>query len=144
MVGSEPAIPAYGAHDRTSYWATGSFPEGDVAIQVQQTVHLRFRGLSRSSSPGNLQSVDEIYRAENDLGHLAYRRLTMKTFITALTLTTLIAGVTVANADQQATGAAVDYALSNRMTAPSAYASARVAGHSIPRQGGSDFQLQGR
>ena len=68
----------------------------------------------------------------------------MKTFITALTLTTLIAGVTAANADQQATDAAVDYALSNQMTAPSAYASARVPGHSIPRQSGSDFQLQGR
>ena len=71
----------------------------------------------------------------------------MKTFITALTLTTLIAGVGAANAQQQGSNEAADYALSLRMATPSAYASAgtpvshaRVNGTGT----GYDFQLQGR
>ena len=72
----------------------------------------------------------------------------MKTLITVLTLTTLVAGVSAANADQQATDDAVDYALSQRMATPSAYASARtpvshVRANSTNRSG-YDFQLQGR
>lgn len=76
----------------------------------------------------------------------------MKTLVTVLTLTTLIAGVATANA-QQGSDEAAGYALSLRMAAPSAYASARVpsayASVRVPRHPtvsgtGYDFQLQGR
>ena len=63
----------------------------------------------------------------------------MKTLATVLTLTTLIAGVTAANADQQATDDAADYALSQRMATPSAYASVRTHHAKVNR-----IQLQGR
>jgi S-adenosylhomocysteine hydrolase len=73
------------------------------------------------------------------------RRITMKTLFTVLTLTTLIAGVTAANADQQATDDAVENALSHRMATPSAYASARTpVGHVKVNGTGYHFRLQGR
>ena len=70
----------------------------------------------------------------------------MKTFITALTLTTLIAGVGAANA-QQGSNEAAGYALSLRMATPSAYASAGTpVSHARVNGTGTsyDFQLQGR
>ena len=76
----------------------------------------------------------------------------MKSLVTVLTLTTLIAGVATANA-QQGSDEAAGYALSLRMAAPSAYASARGpsahASARVPRHPtvsgtGYDFQLQGR
>jgi hypothetical protein len=64
----------------------------------------------------------------------------MKTLATVLTLTTLVAGVTAANADQQATDDAVSNALSHRMAAPSAYASARTpVGHAKVNHTGYRF-----
>jgi hypothetical protein len=71
----------------------------------------------------------------------------MKTLVTVLTLTTLIAGVATANAQQQqGSDEAAGYALSLRMAAPSAYASARVPARHPGVSGttGYDFQLQGR
>ena len=69
----------------------------------------------------------------------------MKTLATVLTLTTLVAGVTAANADQQATDDAVDNALSHRMAAPSAYASAPTpVSHAKVNHTGHHFQLRGR
>jgi hypothetical protein len=69
----------------------------------------------------------------------------MKTLVTALALTTLIAGVGVANAQEQGSNEAAGYALSQRMAVPSAYASARVPARSVTTTGtGYDFQLQGR
>lgn len=69
----------------------------------------------------------------------------MKTLFTALTLTTLIAGVATANAQQQGSNEAAGYALSLRMAVPSAYASARTpTGHAAVSGTGYDFQLQGR
>lgn len=78
----------------------------------------------------------------------------MKTLVTVLTLTTLIAGVATANA-QQGSDEAAGYALSLRMAGPAAYASARVpsayasarapASHATVNDTiGYDFQLQGR
>jgi archaellum component FlaG (FlaF/FlaG flagellin family) len=70
------------------------------------------------------------------------RRRTMKILATILTVTTLIAGASVANAaDRQATEAAVSYELINQPTVPAAYAQADVS-HVSSR--GDDFQLQGR
>ena len=67
----------------------------------------------------------------------------MKSLITALTMTVLIAGVGAANAaDRQATGAEMDYALSQEVAAPSAHASARI--QQRPVQAQEDFQLEGR
>ena len=73
----------------------------------------------------------------------------MKTLITALTLSTLIAGAGVANAQPQGSEEAADYALSQRMATPSAYASVRGAArepvwHTQTNGSGNDFQLQGR
>lgn len=69
----------------------------------------------------------------------------MKTLATFLTVSTLIAGVTAANADQQATDDAVDYALSLQIAVPSAYASARPhVGPAYVSHTGTDFQLEGR
>lgn len=79
----------------------------------------------------------------------------MKTLLTALTLTTLVAGVATANAQQQGSNEAAGYALSLRMAAPAAYASARFpsayasarvpASHAtVNDTTGYDFQLQGR
>jgi len=77
----------------------------------------------------------------------------MKTLITALALTTLIAGVGTANAQQQqGSNEAAGYALSQRVAVPSAYASARTrpayASARVPTRPttgiGYDFQLQGR
>ena len=62
----------------------------------------------------------------------------MKTLLTVLTATTLIAGVTAANADQQATDDAVSNALSHRLATPSAYASA-PAGHARVNRPGYHF-----
>ena len=70
----------------------------------------------------------------------------MKTFITALTLTTQITGVGAANA-QQGSNEAAGYALSLRMATPSAYASAGTpVSHARVNGTGTsyDFQLQGR
>jgi hypothetical protein len=74
----------------------------------------------------------------------------MKTLITALAMTVLVAGIGAANAaDQQATGAEMDYQLSKEVAGSPAYASAREPGHivtgkivAVPLQ--DDFQLQGR
>lgn len=79
----------------------------------------------------------------------------MKTLVTVLTLTTLIAGVATANAQQQGSDEAAGYALSLRVAGPAAYASARVpsayASARVPANyatvndtAGYDFQLQGR
>ena len=70
----------------------------------------------------------------------------MKTLATVLTLTTLIAGVATANAQQQGSDEAAGYALSLRMAAPSAYAWARVpARHAIVNgTTGYHSRLQGR
>jgi hypothetical protein len=70
----------------------------------------------------------------------------MKTLVTVLTLTTLFAGVATANAQQQGSPEAADYALSLRMAVPSAYASAREPARHHATVSGSDydFQLQGR
>jgi hypothetical protein len=69
--------------------------------------------------------------------------MTMKNLVTVLALTTLLAGVA-ANA-QQGSNQAADYALSLRMAAPSAYASARTpVRHPTVGGTGYDFQLQGR
>jgi hypothetical protein len=71
-----------------------------------------------------------------------------------LTITTLIGGIATANAQPQGSDEAAGYALSLRMAAPSAYASARVpsayasarvpARHPTVSGTGYDFQLQGR
>jgi hypothetical protein len=71
----------------------------------------------------------------------------MKTLVAVLTLTTLIAGVATANAQQQGSNEAAGYALSLRAAVPSAsaYASAREpARHVTVSRTGNDFQLQGR
>ena len=78
----------------------------------------------------------------------------MKTLISALALTTLIAGVGVANAQEQGSNEAAGYALSQRVAGPSAYASARTRPayasartpvfHAPVSGTGYDFQLQGR
>ena len=79
----------------------------------------------------------------------------MKTLLTVLTLTTFVAGVATANAQQQGSNEAAGYALSLRMASPAAYASARVpsayASARVPSRhtivdgtSGYDFQLQGR
>jgi hypothetical protein len=68
----------------------------------------------------------------------------MKTLLTALTLTALIAGVSAANAaDPQTTGVEIDYQLSKEMAGSPAYASARVLGHTVSVSN-HDVQLQGR
>lgn len=75
-----------------------------------------------------------------------------KMLITAAAMTALIAGVTTAQAwDQQATGAEMDYELSQKTLGnyDGAYASARVPGrirthHATVPSESSDFQLQGR
>jgi hypothetical protein len=64
----------------------------------------------------------------------------MKTLVTVLTLTTLIAGVATANAQQQGSDEAAAYALSLRMAAPSAYASARVPATHASGTTGNDLQ----
>ena len=72
----------------------------------------------------------------------------MKTLVTVLTLTTLIAGVATANAQPQGSGESAGYALSQKMATPSsrpAFASAQVpARHTTAGGSGYDFQLQGR
>jgi hypothetical protein len=69
----------------------------------------------------------------------------MKTLITALALTTMIAGVNSAYAwDQQATGAEMDYQLSREVAVPSAYASAGTPRHVVTAPSQEDFQLEGR
>lgn len=79
----------------------------------------------------------------------------MKTLVAVLTLTTLAASVATANAQQQGSDEAAGYALSLRVAAPSAYASARTpsayASARVPTRhapvsgtAGYDFQLQGR
>ena len=73
----------------------------------------------------------------------------MKTLITALAATMLLGGIATANAaDQQATGAERDYALSREVAGPSAfgsaYASARESGRNVIVTNHRDFQLEGR
>jgi hypothetical protein len=69
----------------------------------------------------------------------------MKTIITFLTTTMLVAGATGAMAsDWQATDDALNYAISHQGSVNGTYASARVSG---TRQNGAvkdDFQLDGR
>jgi hypothetical protein len=69
----------------------------------------------------------------------------MKTLITALAMTALIGGVSAANAaGRQATGAELDYQLSQEVAGNGAYASARTPGHTVVVPTQHDFQLQGR
>jgi hypothetical protein len=76
----------------------------------------------------------------------------MKTLVTALALTTMIAVVGVAKAQEQGSNEAAGYALSQRVAGPSAYASARTRpAYASARTPviqapvtGYDFQLQGR
>ena len=68
----------------------------------------------------------------------------MKSLVAVLTLTTLIAGVATANAEQ-GSGEAANYALSQKMAAPSAYAASRApARHLTMRATGYNLHRAGR
>jgi hypothetical protein len=58
--------------------------------------------------------------------------MTMKTLVTALTAALLLAGVGVANADQQITNAEIDNQLNHEFSAPGAYASGAYASARMP------------
>jgi len=64
----------------------------------------------------------------------------MKTIITLLTTTMLVAGTTNAMARQQGSDEAAGYALSQQSSNVGAFASARMSGEA----GHNDFQLGGR
>jgi hypothetical protein len=68
----------------------------------------------------------------------------MKTIITLLTTTMLVAGATNAMAAQQGSDEAAGYALSQQAGFGGAYASARTTGEARNSASHNDFQLDGR
>jgi hypothetical protein len=104
--------------------------------------------------PRPIYNVSNEIRRDEMARPATHRRSTMKTVIAVLTFTTLIGGIATANAQPQGSNEAAGYALSLRMAAPSAYASAWVpsayasarvpARHPTVSGTGYDFQLQGR